>query len=98
MRLSQSGWPQASPTGAWGCPVGRGPFLDAALRGSDPLPDQGERKATEEHMGLEIVFFIGAFALLVALIYGVLASHYRDRTGDHVAEEIVRERYRKDET
>lgn len=49
-------------------------------------------------MGLEIVFFIGAFLLLVALIYGVLAYHSRDRAADHVAEEIARERYRKDET
>ena len=49
-------------------------------------------------MGLEIVFFIGAFALLVAPIYAVLAYYYRDRRADHVAEEIARERYLKDET
>lgn len=49
-------------------------------------------------MGLEIVFFIGAFILLVALIYGVLRNHYRSRTERHVADSIVRERYRNDET
>jgi uncharacterized membrane protein len=49
-------------------------------------------------MGLEIVFFVGAFVLLVALIYAVLAYRYRDRAANHVAEEIARERYLKDET
>jgi uncharacterized membrane protein len=49
-------------------------------------------------MGLEIIFFVGAFMLLVALIYGVLSYHYRDRAADRVAEEVARERYQKDET
>jgi hypothetical protein len=49
-------------------------------------------------MALQIVFFAGAFVLLVALIYGLLAYHYRGRRADHVAVEIARERYRKDET
>jgi len=49
-------------------------------------------------MGLEIVFFIGAFILLAALIYGVLRNHYRSRVERHVADSIVRERYRNDET
>jgi uncharacterized membrane protein len=49
-------------------------------------------------MGLEIVFFVGAFILLVALIYAVLNNRYRSRTERHVADSIVRERYKNDET
>lgn len=49
-------------------------------------------------MGLEAVFFIGAFILLVALIYGVLRNHYRSRAERHVADSIVRERYKNNET
>lgn len=49
-------------------------------------------------MGLEAVFFIGAFILLAALIYGVLRNHYRNRTEQHVADSLVRERYKNDET
>lgn len=49
-------------------------------------------------MGLEAVFFIGAFILLVTLIYGVLRNHYRSRTERRVADSIVRERYKNNET
>ncbi|WBL76572.1 hypothetical protein I3J27_26560 [Bradyrhizobium xenonodulans] len=49
-------------------------------------------------MGLEAVFFIGAFILLAALIYGVLRNHYRSRTERHVADSIVRKRYKNNET
>jgi len=46
-------------------------------------------------MGLEIVFFLGAFLLLVALIYGTLSWHYRDRAAVRAAEEVTRQRYRE---
>jgi hypothetical protein len=36
---------------------------------------------------MEIVYFIGAFLLLVALIYGTLSSHYRDRRRDRVTDQ-----------
>jgi ABC-type dipeptide/oligopeptide/nickel transport system permease component len=49
-------------------------------------------------MGLEIVYFAGALVLLVALIYGTLSYRYRNRSADRVAEDIVRDRYRKNET
>jgi hypothetical protein len=49
-------------------------------------------------MGLEVIFFIGAFILLVALIYGVLRNHTRSRTERHVADSLVRERYKNNET
>ncbi len=49
-------------------------------------------------MGLESLFFIGAFILLVALIYGVLSYRYRNRAAVRAADEIVAERYRRDQT
>jgi hypothetical protein len=49
-------------------------------------------------MGLEIVYVAGAFVLLVALIYATLAHHYRDRNAVRAGEDVVRDRYRKDET
>ncbi|HZP93223.1 MAG TPA: hypothetical protein VFB20_10115 [Burkholderiales bacterium] len=45
-------------------------------------------------MGLEIVFFLGAFLLLAAMIYGTLSWHYRDRAAVRAAEEVTRTRYR----
>ena len=47
---------------------------------------------------MEIVYFFGAFILLAALIYGVLQYHYRNRAAVKLGDEIVRERYRRDET
>ena len=47
---------------------------------------------------MEIVYFAGAFALLVALIYGSLQYRYRDRSATHLGGQIVRKRYRRDET
>lgn len=44
-------------------------------------------------MGLEIFFFIGAFVLLVALIYATLSYRYRNRANDALAEEVTRRRY-----
>ena len=46
---------------------------------------------------MEIVFFIGAFILLTALIYGTFSYRYRNKAANRVGEEIVAERYRKDE-
>jgi hypothetical protein len=49
-------------------------------------------------MGLEAAFFVGAFLLLVALIYGSLNYRYRNRAAKQLAEEVTHERYRKNET
>ncbi|QPF89557.1 hypothetical protein [Bradyrhizobium commune] len=49
-------------------------------------------------MGLEAVYFVGALILLTALIYGTLTWRYRNRAADRMAEQIVRERYRHDQT
>lgn len=48
-------------------------------------------------MGLETAFFIGAFILLVALIYATLSYHYRNRAANRIGDEITRERYRNDQ-
>lgn len=47
---------------------------------------------------MEIVYFIGAFVLLSALIYGVLSYRYRDRTATALGGEVARKRYENDET
>lgn len=49
-------------------------------------------------MSLEAVFFVGAFVLLVALVYGVLNYHYRRRGTDRVGDQVVRQRYRENES
>jgi hypothetical protein len=49
-------------------------------------------------MALEVFFFVGAFILLVALIYGILSYRYRNRDAVRAGHEIVAERYRRDET
>jgi hypothetical protein len=49
-------------------------------------------------MGLEAVFFVGALVLLIALIYGVLNYHYRYRGTERVGDQIVRQRYRENES
>jgi hypothetical protein len=46
---------------------------------------------------MEIIYFIGAFILLSALIYGVLQYRYRNRAAARAGGEIARERYRNDE-
>jgi hypothetical protein len=48
-------------------------------------------------MGLEIFFFIGAFILLVALIFGTLQGHYRSRRSVRVGDELVRNRYKRNQ-
>jgi MYXO-CTERM domain-containing protein len=47
---------------------------------------------------MEIVYFIGAFVLLAALIFGVLQYRYRDRAAAQAGGEIVKERYKRNET
>jgi len=42
---------------------------------------------------VEIVYFIGAFLLLVVLIYTTLNWHYRDRRRDRMTDQLVRDRY-----
>ncbi|MBR1122711.1 hypothetical protein JQ628_14380 [Bradyrhizobium lablabi] len=47
---------------------------------------------------MEVVYFIGAFILLAALIYGTLQYHYRNRAATRAGEEVTRERYRRNES
>ena len=49
-------------------------------------------------MGLESLYFVGAFILLLALTYGVLSYRYRNREAAHMGGDIAAERYRRDET
>lgn len=49
-------------------------------------------------MGLESMFFAGAFILLAALIHGVLSYRYRNREAARIGGEIAAGRYRRDET
>jgi hypothetical protein len=46
---------------------------------------------------MEAVYFIGAFILLTALIYGTLQYHYRNRAATRAGDEVARERYRRNE-
>lgn len=46
---------------------------------------------------MEIVYFIGAFVLLSALIFGSLQYRYRNRAAVQAGGEIVKERYRKND-
>ncbi|MGY4227313.1 hypothetical protein ACVMIH_004674 [Bradyrhizobium sp. USDA 4503] len=65
------------------------------------LREQGfENKAWRDQMdmGLEIIYGIGALALLTALIFGVLQHHFRSRRTVQAGEEVVRERYKRNET
>lgn len=49
-------------------------------------------------MGLEFIYGIGALILLTALIFGVLQHHYRNTRAVQAGDEIVRERYERNET
>lgn len=42
---------------------------------------------------MEIVFFIPAFLLLAALIYGSLNWHFRNRHRDRATDRVIRDRY-----
>lgn len=46
---------------------------------------------------MEVVYFIGAFILLTALIYGTMQYHYRSRAAARASDEVVRERYHRNE-
>ena len=46
---------------------------------------------------MEVIYFVGAFILLTALIYGALNHHYRNRAANRAGEDVVRERYRRNE-
>lgn len=48
-------------------------------------------------MGQELFYGIGALVLLTALIYGVLQYRSRNRAAVRRGNEIVAERYRRDE-
>jgi hypothetical protein len=47
---------------------------------------------------MEIVYFVGSFILLSALIYGSLNRHYRDRRQARKTDQIVRDRYEHNQT
>lgn len=47
---------------------------------------------------VEIVFFAGAFILLVAMIFATLQYRYRNRAAVRIGGEITRERYKRNET
>ncbi len=47
---------------------------------------------------MEAVYFVGVFLFLVALIYGTLDYHYRDKRRDRVTNQIVRDRYEHNRT
>jgi hypothetical protein len=47
---------------------------------------------------MEAVYFIGAFLLLIALIYGTLNWHYRDKRKDRITDQVVRDRYEHNRT
>jgi hypothetical protein len=44
---------------------------------------------------METVYFVGAFVLLTALIYGTLQYRYRNRAAVGRGGEIARERYER---
>ena len=47
---------------------------------------------------MEAVYFLGALILLAALIYGTMQYHYRNRAADRVGDEMVGERYHRNES
>ncbi|MGF6305933.1 hypothetical protein ABIB82_000647 [Bradyrhizobium sp. i1.8.4] len=48
-------------------------------------------------MGLEIIYGVGALVLLTALIFCVLQYHFRNRRAVQAGEQVVRERYERNE-
>ncbi|VIO65151.1 hypothetical protein CI1B_02480 [Bradyrhizobium ivorense] len=49
-------------------------------------------------MGLEIIYGVGAFVLLTALIFAVLQYHFRSRRAAQTGDDVTRERYERNET
>ncbi len=52
-----------------------------------------KQKDRAKEVIMEIAVFIGAFVLLVALFYGTLNWHFRDKRQDKITDQIVRDRY-----
>jgi len=49
-------------------------------------------------MGLEMLFGFGTLVLLIALVFGVMQHRMRNRRASEIAEQVVRDRYRRNET
>lgn len=47
---------------------------------------------------MEIVYFVSALILLTALIYASLNYHYRNKSTRQIADQVVRDRYHRNET
>jgi hypothetical protein len=47
---------------------------------------------------MEIVYIIGAFILLTALIYGSLSYRYQNKRQRKITDQIVRDRYEHNRT
>jgi hypothetical protein len=47
---------------------------------------------------MEIIYFVGTFIVLVALIYGTLNSRFTNRRLRKVSDQIVRDRYERNQT
>jgi hypothetical protein len=73
------------------------PLRNLLMPAAFPAHDPQLRWSHQEKL-MEIAYFIGAFVLLVALIYGTLQYHFRNRAATRMGGEIARERYRRDET
>jgi hypothetical protein len=47
---------------------------------------------------METFFVVGAFLLLVALFYGTLNWHFRNKRRDRMTDQILRDRYEHNQT
>ena len=79
--------PPLAPTSGMGSRFRNGPRTRALDRDS----------ACEVKMSLGLVYGLGALVLLVALIYGALQYHYRNRAATRIGDQVARDRYRNDE-
>ncbi|WP_139857076.1 hypothetical protein [Bradyrhizobium ivorense] len=62
------------------------------------LGDPGTILEGPMDMGLEIIYGVGAFVLLTALIFAVLQYHFRSRRAAQTGDDVTRERYERNET
>lgn len=60
-------------------------------------PFLSKGNAFERRLPMEIIYFVGAFILLSALIYGTLHSHFSNRRLRKASDQIVRDRYERNE-
>jgi hypothetical protein len=60
-------------------------------------PFLSEGDAFKRKQPVEIIYFIGAFVLLPALIYGTLHSHFSNRRFRKASDQIVRDRYERNQ-